>query len=238
MIDFDFPTNLILITKSFLSEKTFKVICNGSYSTIRSIRAGVPQGAVLSPTLYNIYTADIHVCTTMFADDTSFYKTALHHLTTSSKLKVASRSIETKNEIPTDPIKVFGTCESCRLIIKLLGVHLDKRLTFKYHIENVTRKANNAIRTLYLLINRKSKLHITNKLLLYKLAIRPILTYGYPAFHGIIAATHTRKLQTLQNRTLKMILDRPWWESTEQIHAETKLPWINDYLQKRLIQNL
>ncbi|KAG5674048.1 hypothetical protein PVAND_004037 [Polypedilum vanderplanki] len=71
-IDFDFPSNLILITKSFLSERTFKVICNGS--TIRLIRAGVPQGAVLSPTLYNIYTADIPLNSfyeiTMFADDT------------------------------------------------------------------------------------------------------------------------------------------------------------------------
>lgn len=92
-------------------------------------------------------------------------------------------------------------------------------------------KANGALRLLYPLINRKSKLHVANKILLYKLALRPILTYGYPALSGI-ALTHTRKLQTTQNRILKMILNRPWWESTERIHEETKVPLITTYIDK------
>ncbi|KAG5669722.1 hypothetical protein PVAND_000017 [Polypedilum vanderplanki] len=259
MIDFKFPNSLILITKSFLSERTFKVICDGSHSTIRSIPAGVPQGAVLSPTLYNIYTADVPISsyyeTALFADDTSFYKTATNFSIISSQLKLASRKIASymekwkilinttktsaiyvtngkKKEIPIGPIEVFDTNVEWQDSIKLLGIHIDKRLTFKQHIDSVITKANLAIRMLYPLICRKSKLHVENKLLIYKLAIRPILTYGYPAFHGFIADTHTRKLQTLQNRSLKMILDRPWWESTQQIHADTNLPLINSYLYK------
>jgi len=45
-------------------------------SETKEIKFGVPQGAVLSPTLYNIYTQDIVRETTeniaLFADDTAF----------------------------------------------------------------------------------------------------------------------------------------------------------------------
>lgn len=258
MIDNKFPTSLVKITKSFLSDRTFKVICNGSTSTTRSFSSGVPQGAVLSPTLFNIYIADIPLSkfyeTTMFADDTSFYRTALHHSTISYQLKTASRNIETfltkwkitinkektaavyitnrrKNELPSGPIEVFGTKVEWLHSVKLLGVLIDKKLTFKNHIDNVISKGNIAIRTIYPLINRKSRLNTQNKILLYKQTIRPILTYGFPSFQGI-ALAHVQRLQTLQNKTLKMILDRPWWESTEQIHAHAKIPRMIDYINK------
>jgi hypothetical protein len=48
-------------------------------SMLRYIRAGVPQGSVLLPTLYNLYINDtpqaIGVNLPMFADDTCLYAT-------------------------------------------------------------------------------------------------------------------------------------------------------------------
>jgi hypothetical protein len=45
----------------------------GTFSEWEPIRAGVPQGAVLAPSLYNIYAADIHmrqeIEISQFADD-------------------------------------------------------------------------------------------------------------------------------------------------------------------------
>nr|XP_032289075.1 uncharacterized protein LOC6636874 isoform X4 [Drosophila virilis] len=50
---------LFQVIKSFLEGRTFRVADDGCKSSIKSIEAGVPQGSVLGPTLYSIFSADI-----------------------------------------------------------------------------------------------------------------------------------------------------------------------------------
>lgn len=70
------PLYLVKIIHSFLSDRKFQVVVNGSRSTTHSIPFGVPQGSVLSPALYNIFTSDTlmvdGVVYAFFADDTAF----------------------------------------------------------------------------------------------------------------------------------------------------------------------
>jgi hypothetical protein len=54
----EFSINLIKLISSFLSQRKFRVSVEGEMSTPREMQAGVPQGSVLSPTLYNIYIND------------------------------------------------------------------------------------------------------------------------------------------------------------------------------------
>jgi hypothetical protein len=54
-----FSTSLIKLISSFLSQRKFRVP-EGEISTPRYMQAGVPQGSVPSPTLYNLYTNDTH----------------------------------------------------------------------------------------------------------------------------------------------------------------------------------
>jgi hypothetical protein len=62
------------LTQSFLYNRHFRVSCDDAFSEYHIISAGVPQGSILAPTLYNIYTSDIphNINTTFgtFADDT------------------------------------------------------------------------------------------------------------------------------------------------------------------------
>jgi hypothetical protein len=44
-------------------------------STPRCVQAGVPQGSVLSRTLYNLYPQTVDVNLALFADDTCLYAT-------------------------------------------------------------------------------------------------------------------------------------------------------------------
>jgi retron-type reverse transcriptase len=57
-----------------LYNRHFRVSCDNAFSEYHIISAGVPQGSILAPTLYNIYTSDIphNINTTFgtFADDT------------------------------------------------------------------------------------------------------------------------------------------------------------------------
>jgi retron-type reverse transcriptase len=75
----EFSSNLIKLISSSLSKRRFRVSVEGEMSTLRDIKAGVPQGSVLSPTLYNLFinelpqTAGVNLA--LFADDTSLYAT-------------------------------------------------------------------------------------------------------------------------------------------------------------------
>ncbi|GFW56433.1 RNA-directed DNA polymerase from mobile element jockey [Trichonephila clavipes] len=75
LIKINAPPQLILIIKSFLNNRSFAVRVYDTHSSTKQIRAGAPQGALLSPTLFNIYINDIPktrqttVC--LYADDTA-----------------------------------------------------------------------------------------------------------------------------------------------------------------------
>jgi hypothetical protein len=99
--------------------------------------------------------------------------------------------------------------------VKYLGLYLDKRLTFASHTAKSIKKAEMAFRILYSFLNRKSKLCIQNKLLLYKPCIRPILCYGVETWFDC-APTHKKKLQIIQNKCLKIIQNHHWRYSTEE----------------------
>jgi hypothetical protein len=73
----EFSTNLIKLLGSFLSQTKFRVSVEGDMSTPRVMQAVVPQGSVLSHTLFNMYINDasqtrgVHLA--LFADDTCLY---------------------------------------------------------------------------------------------------------------------------------------------------------------------
>lgn len=258
MIDLKFPKYLILIIHSFLQKRSFRVKVNNSFSTVKYLEFGVPQGAVLSLTLYNIFTYDVpkeFLCKlALFAYDTALFTSSQLLNVITDEIKEAAKKISDymekwkinlnndktdalfitnrrKKEIPTNNIDIFNSSIEWSNQLKYLGVIIDKKITFKPHIDYVIQRANNTIRVLYPLISRNSKLHTDNKLLIFKLAIGPIFTYATPTMKGI-AKSHIKKLQILQNKTLKMILNMSRFESTTLIHQLTKVPLVEEYIAK------
>ena len=74
------PYYILRIVCTFLSSRTFTVKVNGIHSRLCIIECGVPQGGVLSPTLFAIYINDIPMSrengetVILFADDIAFLK--------------------------------------------------------------------------------------------------------------------------------------------------------------------
>ena len=71
------PAQIINIIISYLADRRIYVVVNGICSTTKTVRAGVPQGSILGPTLYSIFTNDIpttrNTQLAIYADDTAIY---------------------------------------------------------------------------------------------------------------------------------------------------------------------
>lgn len=75
-----FKTTLRLLEQT-LSNRNFKIRLNGEVSRRKVIQHGLPQGSVLSPTLFNVYTADITKTRSrkfMYADDIGLLARVTH----------------------------------------------------------------------------------------------------------------------------------------------------------------
>ena len=79
-INHGIPFYLIRIIKNFLEQRQFVLKINASFSRTLPIKAGVPKGGVLSPTLFSIFINDIPIknndkskeYSMLFADDISY----------------------------------------------------------------------------------------------------------------------------------------------------------------------
>ncbi|GFT68547.1 RNA-directed DNA polymerase from mobile element jockey [Trichonephila clavipes] len=76
------------------------------------------------------------------------------------------------------PVTIFGQPVPWVNVARYLGLFLDAKLTFAYHIEQTRKKALAVHAMLKSLISRRSKLAIRHKVLLYKSIIRPVMCYG------------------------------------------------------------
>ena len=253
------PYYLLRILLSFLNNRTFCTRVNGTTSTTRNIKAGVPQGSVLSPILFNIYMHDIPISTmhekAMFADDLMILtqnenlEDAIEQLQRSTDTlckwleKWCIRLNESKCEAKIFTLKRYRhppeicinevniTWNPSDKAVKYLGVYLDQRLTWSYHINYRLNLGYTRLRQLYPLINRNSTMKVQCSLLLYKSLIRPLIMYACQVWFNT-TATNFKKLQTLQNKILRIITNAPWFVRNRQIHNELKMETIKMYAKR------
>ena len=162
------------------------------------IEAGVPQGSVLGPLLYLIFTADLptsnQVFLSTFADDTAILSTHPNPQTASMQLKNHLKKVEKwladwrirVNENKSAHVTFTLRKQTCATVIlndipipqanevTYLGIHLDRRLTWRKHIN--AKKTQIKLKSLQLhwLIGPKSRLQLNHKVLLYNAILKPI----------------------------------------------------------------
>lgn len=259
LIQYKFDKGVVLIINSFLMDRSFNVKVNDVLSQTQYVPFGVPQGSVLSPHLYNIYTADIprpdDSKMSLFADDTAIFTASRYAKTISKRLKTGFSKIEKhfskwkikingtktnsiffttrkKKQLPMEPIPLKNNiCIQWSKKITYLGLTFTPNLRYDTHIDSKLDKIDTIIRMLYPIICRGSHTPTETKILIYKLYIRPVLTYGHPL---IIQSNKKmlKKLQTKQNKILRLLLNKPFDYNTQKLHRESAIEPIIDFITK------
>jgi hypothetical protein len=92
--------------------------------------------------------------------------------------------------------------------VKYLGLHLDSKLTWRHHIFTKRKQLDLALTKMYWLLGRRSRLSLSNKLLLYKSILKPIWTYGIQLW-STASTSNIEILERFQSKTLRILVDAP-----------------------------
>ena len=252
------PDRLVLILRDFLSNRTFRYRIEGALSSPHPIRAGVPQGSVLSPLIFSLFTSDIpksrkaHLA--LFADDTAIYYTGRSPDSIARTLQSSATALgawfrKWRIEVnpdksqavlfskprssppPPSPITMYGKPIPWEKRAKYLGVILDSHLNFGEHIKAVRSRAAFALGRLHPMVNASSKLSLKCKLRLYTACIRPIMTYACAVF-AHVKPFRIHRLQTLQNRFLRKATGAPYYVRNENLHLDLRIPTIQQFMKR------
>ena len=217
---------------SYLSNRTQQSKLGSIRSSTTTTEAGVPQGSILGPILFISFTADFHHsfpnCNIKaYADDTQILLSAksLNDLKHQIEDTIASaQSWFTKNSLKINPTKteimIFGNKGINQPLtfsvhdggskkeiynknkIKILGVVLDDRLTWRDHIKQVRSRASGTIRNL---ARTTSVLPLKSRKTLYDALVTPHFSYCDVVWGGT-SNTLSNNLQRTGNFAAKAML--------------------------------
>jgi len=226
------PTGYYNLLKSYLQDRYFVTKFNDETSPRFPFHSGVPQGSILGPLLNTLYTSDFPTSrkTTLstFADDTDIFAT--HSDATIAALNLQDHLHSIKKWLQKWKMKVNETksthimftlrkgqcppvCINQTVIpqvetVKYLGLHFDRKLTWKEHIAIKRKQLDHKTRDIKWLIGKNSPLSLENKTLIYKTILKPIWTYGIELW-GCASKSNIAIMQRYQSKILRTIANAP-----------------------------
>lgn len=243
------------ILESYISNRTFRIRQEEAYSELKQIKAGVPQGSVLGPVLYLLYTCDIpkledNIIAT-FADDTAIMAVGSTHEEAAVKVQKAMNKVynwTTKWRIKLNESKSIHinftnkNDKYCEVFLngnkvpygntaKYLGMTLDTKLRWKAHVKKKREELDLRYKNMYWLLGKQSKLSIQNKLLIYKQVLMPVWTYGAQLW-GCTKHSNIAIIQRFQNKVLRGIVGAPWYIRNYDLHRDLKIEVVTSTIKK------
>ena len=245
---------------SFLESRSAQVKTLEGCGERFALRAGVPQGAVLSPALYNVYVSDMPqpphgVKNIIYADDVSQIVTAPSARTSKNRTEAAANQLsvfERSWKIRTNVNKFtvlqigsnHGSTKSYRINNQMVPASCRGRFLGLYvggrnMVKHVTARKAQAMKTLNQM-RRLVGLSANSRRRIYLSKVRPVLVYPSSVW-AALSPNLQAKLQTVQNKALEFIdgcgmhISR---KSAKQLHSEYNLAPLCHMLQKGAIREL
>ena len=257
LLKLELPANITRLLCDFLVGRTASITLNNYIGPPIHLLSGVPQGAILSPTLYILYTHDTpppnipHDNYIKYADDitqTITYPTKSKHmmLAKTTHAITTMNTYENKWKIKTNTDK-FTLVPISRQLNSSLDVHINNT---QIHYENtgkllgltitpwgiskhIRQKRQQALATLTRL-KRFTSCTTQTKLRLYTSIIRPTLEYP-PIPLNTMSITQLQQLQSVQNKAIRWATNTRWPTriTNEHLHTLHNIPPLNTRIHTR-----
>lgn len=254
--------NLPNLLGSFLSQRFFKVRVANEESSIRLLENGIPQGSVLSVTLFAVAINNIlenipaNIGRLLYVDDLTLYLQGkdLNNLTTTLQTEIDQINDRAKSCGFSFSQTKSNTIHFCRLrsehneptlylenrpisnknTVKLLGMIFDKKLYWGDHIDYIYTKCQKKLNIMRCLAGIKWGANRETLLIMYTTLIRPIIDYA-SVVYGSARPTKLKKLDTIQNAALRLATGAFRTSATAALEADTSIMPLN---LRREMQNM
>ncbi|MCJ8732086.1 hypothetical protein PDJAM_G00206930 [Pangasius djambal] len=217
--DLGISPSLCIWIMDFLTNRPQNVRSGHNCSTTITVNTGAPQGCVLSPFLYSLFTHDckpVYGSNSIikFADDTtviglisdnkeSDYRAEVEHLAAwcadnnlllnTSKTKELIVDFRKEKSVPLDPIHINGMAVERVSSFKFLGTHISENLSWSTNTSSLIKKAHQRL----FFLRTLKKNHLSADILsnFYRCAIESILTNCITVWYGNCSAADRKALQ-------------------------------------------
>lgn len=203
----------------FLTDRSHYTAFRSTSSSQASITAGIVQGSVLGPSLFNMVSSSLQPVSPLnkyfkYADDGylvvpcsnshTIQTEILHHSDWAKKQNLKINISKTKEIVfrrkrsPTPPISQDVERVNA---LKILGIIFDEKLTFESHVVEVVRKCTQsffALRTF-----RSFGLSDSALMTIFIGKILSVLTYASPAWWGFASKSSHDKLGKVVRKAIK-----------------------------------
>ena len=262
MVDMGIPYSFVKYTRLFLSARKTKVRVNGEASDPFFLNEGLPQGSAISPILFLIYINDItdyindQATPSLFADETAAW-TVVGKVKRDAERRmqaiidgVVKWAREWKMELNLDKTEAMVisssrkdlnwkphlTIEGHEIKIvseyKFLGVVVDSGLRFKTHVNRIIAKCKKRNNILRCLAGKDWGQSLESQRKLYTTYIRSAIEYASPAWYPWISKTSRRKLETVQNESIRIMARLAKTCPSDFLRLEAGLEPLEDRMKK------
>ena len=249
--------HLLHLIDNFLKNRTFAVRIQNKHSTEKELKDGIPQGSVLSCTLFLVAINEIDkdlpptIRGGLYVDDFAAWccGSRLHSL--GRQLQLAVKKLEkwskhTGFTFSMDKTEIMHICRcyGCLKAVpeielynqrikgaetfKYLGLTIDKSLTWRKHIENLRISCTKRMNLLKFLSYKSSSTDRKMFVRLYLALIKTKIDYGVEAY-GSACKTLMKSVQPIQNAALRIATGAFRSTPIKSLHAETGLKTLDEY---------
>ena len=239
---------LIRWLKEYLTNRRIQVRVDSVFSEKVNLKAGTPQGAVLSPQLFNLMISDIPK---MSGIDTFIYADDITLISCDKEMSKAKRQMTeylktliswaerwgliinldktylqffTRKRVTYPIIRIKNKVIKYKKTHKLLGLHLDSpRLTWKAHIEYLSAECIKRMDLLKTISATTWGANSDTLRTFYISYIRAKIDYG-AMLYATAAKTNLAKLDRIQNACMRFILGARKSTPILSLEAESYIP--------------
>ena len=254
--------NMGVFIHSFLQNRLFKIRIASTTSTKYTQHEGVPQGSVLSTTLFLIAINEIvstlpsGVRSSLYVDDLIIYASGSSSKDLHNLLQLAISSISSwatnhgfrfstsksfsiffsrSRKGPPPSLTLYGTPLQYRTTGTFLGLTFDSKLTWKTHILSLKEKAIRRLRLLKTLSHVSWGADRKTLITLHTTLILSILDYGCHIYSSA-SPTYLSYLDPVHTQGLRLALGAFRSSPVESLYVETGIPSLS-YRRSRLSLN-